>query len=1048
MKRTFILFLFLFGGGIPGTVFVRVSASPSESSAYEVQNPAQKVSGHVLTPDGLPAVGASIVVRGTTRGTLTDSEGNFSIDAAPRDVLQISFLGYEMQELVVGAKTDFTIELVENKTLIEDVVITGYGNPIKKQSLTGAISSIGASKLGQSAATHATTALAGKIAGVNFRQTDGRPGRGTTIGIRGLGTPLYIIDGLHSNEGAFNNLDFNDIESISILKDASAAIYGLEAGNGVVVVQTKSGKNATDTHTVSFNGYYGSKSWFRFPKPADAETFVRAHIQSDVIQGRTPTYTLEDLEGYRNGTKRSYNWYDMVVNKHAPQNYAGVNVSGKSGKVNYYIALSRTYDENTIHNYGEFERYNAQFNVDIQLTKKLKVGARFNGRIEQDKHPGVPGDDDVWQAIFAIYRNIPTKGPYANDNPMYPQITSNVMSSNFAILNYDISGYYSDKVRVGQLALNAEYELVDGLKLTGMLGYYLGDRFYNNQEYLYKLYSYDPATNTYPVAYELTNPFRERIVNMEEQVTGQAQLIYGKTFGKHTVGGVLVGEFFRTENPGFLTWSRPAANSITYIDYNSLEKYDDYRKRETARVGFATRLNYNYDNRYLFEFAGRYDGSWRFKPGNRWGFFPSGSFGWHVSEEHFWKNAGFSKVFSNLKFRVSYGMVGQDDLIGPFEYLSGYNYGSGGAVLDGANIVGAAPRGLPVTNISWLKIKLFNVGVDFGFFDNRLSGSIDYFQRKADGLKASRYDVLIPNEAGFSLPEENLNSDMFKGFDGQITWHDKVRDFNYSIGATFTYSRKYDWHQYLPRFGNSWHEYRSSLNERFANITWGYLSDGQFRSWEEIAGYPVDIDGQGNTTLRPGDIKYKDLNGDGVINNQDERPIGYARGSMPNLNFGLNFTADWKGIDIAMDFTGGAFGTYNINYELSRPFWDGGNSGSYILGDQWRLSDISDPASRLIPGKYPTALEGNTNHSNYWTSDFWYTNVAYLKLKNFELGYTFPRKWFRKVGITKLRAYLFGQNLFSIDNLNDLDIDPEITSEAGLNYPTNRMYGAGIKLTF
>ena len=178
MKRTFILFLFLFGGGIPGTVFVRVSASPSESSAYEVQNPAQKVSGHVLTPDGLPAVGASIVVRGTTRGTLTDSEGNFSIDAAPRDVLQISFLGYEMQELVVGAKTDFTIELVENKTLIEDVVITGYGNPIKKQSLTGAISSIGASKLGQSAATHATTALAGKIAGVNFRQTDGRPGRG------------------------------------------------------------------------------------------------------------------------------------------------------------------------------------------------------------------------------------------------------------------------------------------------------------------------------------------------------------------------------------------------------------------------------------------------------------------------------------------------------------------------------------------------------------------------------------------------------------------------------------------------------------------------------------------------------------------------------------------------------------------------------------------------------------------------------------------------------------------------------------------------------
>ncbi len=1028
-----------------GSSFPAFDLSGRNSDGTLVQD---EISGRVLDGDGLPLAGAAIVIKGTFKGTTADSYGKFSLDAYTGDVIQVSFLGFETTEIVIDDRSYFDVVLVEKKNLIDDVVVTGYGNPIRRQSLTGSISTVSSSALEHSAATHATSALAGKIAGVNFRQTDGRPGRGTTLGIRGLGTPLYIIDGLHTNEGAFNNIDFNDIESISILKDASAAIYGLEAGNGVVVVTTKSGRNSEDSFKLTFNAYYGSKSWFRFPRPADAATFVAAHIQSDVIKGDPLTYTMEDLEAYRSGEKKGFDWYDFVVQSQAPQYYVNVNVSGKSDKVNYYISLGRMYDKNQIRNYGSFERYNAQVNIDAQLTRRLKVGARFNGRIELDKHPGVPGSDDVWQAIFAIYRNIPTLGPYANGNPKYPQITSNNMSSNFAILNYDTSGYYDDKVQVIQTAFNAEYEILDGLKVTGMLGYYLGARMYNNQEYMYKLYSYDAVTDTYPVSYELTNPFRERSTNIEEQVSGKLQLIYDGHLGKHNLGGVLVGEFFDTENPGFLTWSRPAANAITNIDYNSLEKYDDYGLRETARAGFAARINYNYDNRYLVELSGRYDGSWKFMPGKRWGFFPSVSVGWRLSEENFWQHGDFAEYFSNFKIRASYGMVGQDDLIGAFAYLSGYNYNSGGAVIDGYYVVGASPRGLPTTNITWLKVKLFNVGADFGFFNDRLTGSIDYFIRKADGLRASRYDVLIPVEAGFSLPDENLNSDMFKGFDGMIQWSDKVGDFSYSLGATFTYSRKYDWHQYKPRFGNSWHEYRSSINERYANIKWGYVSDGQFTSWEEIASWPVDIDGRGNSTLRPGDIRYKDLNRDGVINSYDERPIGYNIGSIPNLNYGLNFSAEFKGFDLVMDFAGGAFGTYYIDFELAKPFWDGGNTGSYILKDQWHLADISDPDSGLVPGKYPTALEANTNHSNYWTSDFWYRNVAWLKLKNMELGYNFPRKWFPANSVSGLRLYLFGQNLFSIDNLADWDIDPEITSNAGLNYPTNRIIGAGIKLTF
>lgn len=1046
----FILLLMLF----PTYLIVASDTTDDRKVTWDVE-------GRISDSNGSPIVGAMVILKGTSLGVTSDIDGNFSIKvSSDRDVLVFSFLGYSSVELSVGTQTWFSVTLQEESLAVEQVIVTGYGNGIKKESITGSIANINAGKLSQSVGANVSTALAGKVAGVNFRMMDGQPGATTSISIRNMGSALFVIDGVQSTQGSFNNLDFNDIESISVLKDASAAIYGVQAANGVIVVTTKSGQKTGNS--VNVNAYYGAQSWFRYPRPADTQTYIEGHIQSATITGSPGEFTMDDLNNYRNGTLRGFDWYDYVVRSSAPQAYISANASGGTDKINYYISLGGLDQKSVINNYGGFQRYNVQFNLDARINKRLKLGVRFNGRYEKTEHPAVPGDD-VWAAIFAIWRNPPTNRPFANDNPDYPTMTSNTASTNFAILNYDRSGYLKDTYRVCQLSANIEYEIIEGLKLKGLTSYYLGNRWYDCQEYTYDLYGYDAVTDTYPVIYSLTNPFRQRIVGLQQQIMGQAQLTYDKVIGRHTLSSVIASEIYHEINPGLDTWSRPQSNYINTIDFASLEKYTDNKNTELARAGFVARVNYNYADQYYIELAGRYDGSWKFRRGNRWAFLPSVSIGWRPSEEHFWKEGSISHWFNSLKIRASFGQLGYDNLswydtdengnrilrtLAPFDYLSGYDYGVGGAVLDGKYQTGVQSKGIPTTTISWITVNMYDVGIDFGFLANRLSGSLDYFYNLRKGLVDRRYDQLIPSEVGFTLPPENLASEVYTGFDGNIAWADRVRDFRYSVGVNFTYSRHLTYHQYNPQFKNSWDEYVNSGWERYSNITWGYKSDGQFCSWEEIGNYPVDIDGKNNSTLRPGDIRYKDLNGDGLINDMDKRPIGYAEGMLPNLNFGLSLSLEWNGIDMSCDFTGGAFGTYHVDYEMSKPFWDGGNTAAFVLENQWRLSDIADPQSPLIPGEFPTALVGNSNHSNYWVSDFWYKNITYIKLRNFELGYTLPQRWMSKAGINKLRLYLFGQNLFSIDNMGAYDIDPEIANSTGIVYPTTRVIGTGINLSF
>lgn len=1010
------------------------------------------VKGKIVDQAGHSLEGIAVIERGTQNGMTTDHDGNYSLTCTTSEpYLIFSSIGYVSQTIAVNGRTVINVTLKEDVESLSEVVVLGFGTTQRKESLTGAISSVGEGDISRSLASTTSGTLVGKVAGINSRQSDGRPGASTSIQIRNMGTPLYVIDGVIKDEGQFNNLDVNDIEQMSILKDASAAIYGVRAGNGVVVVTTKHGKLNT-APTVEVTGYYGWQNISRMAKPADIDTYLSHYIASQTVQGSSYTYSKEDyakwLEGKEDGY-RPFNWYDFIW-KTSPQTYISVNAQGGSDKINYYFSIGDLKQEAAIRNYGGFYRTNVQMNIDAKITEKLTVGASMNGRIEKRRQPGVPGVDDYWLPQFAVYRNLPTKRPFANDNPDYPQRVSSEMDTNFGLLNYTLSGIYQNKWRVGQLNGHIDYEILDGLKLRWLAGYYLAYQQLNNHEYTFKLWGYDKDNDSYYVTDSMNNPWRERTTGHVEEMTSNLRLTYDKTLAeKNHVSAILGLDASKRRAPSVWVHAQPAANTMELIYYDATDTYNDTGNNTEARLGIIGRFNYDYANKYLAEFSIRRDGAWKWAPGHRWGNFPAASAGWRISEENFWKDMAFGHFLHDLKIRVSYGAVGDDNVSGynAFDYMSGYTYNSGGTALDGEYVVGSVARGLPATTFTWLKSHILDIGIDFAFMDGKFTGTLDYFNRKRTGLPASRYDVLIPVEAGFSLPNENLNSDLRRGMDGSIAFHDSFEKLDYSVGLNFTYARRYNWEQYKPRFSNSLDEYDNSAWHRYAGITWGYKTDGQFQSWEEIANWPIDNDGYGNRTLRPGDIKYKDLNGDNTINSMDMRPIGYATGNLPNFNWGINLAASWKGIDLALDFTGGSGIGFNPRYEQQYPFHDGGNNPQYYMKDSWTLKDIWDPNSELVKGKYPMLLIGNTSHSNYSrVSDFWFVNVHYVKLRNFEVGYTVPEKWLKLIGAKSFRVYCAGTNVFTITNKPGFD--PEGTTDSGLQYPTTRIINLGFSLKF
>jgi TonB-linked SusC/RagA family outer membrane protein len=1031
------------------------------------------ISGTVTDTAGTGVPQVTVTEKGTKNSVITGDKGEFIIKVAgTRSVLVISSVGYESQEIAVGSETVVGVTLQRsNENLSEVVVSVGYGTR-RKESLTGAISTVTAKDIGRvHAGSTVSSALAGKLPGVTFRMAEGRPGASANIQIRNMGRPLYVIDGIQQDEGQFNNLAPNDIESITVLKDASAAIYGVRAANGVVVVTTKRG--ATGRNTVNVDAYAGWQSWFRFPKVlTNSYDYMYYRAEAEVNRFGSTGITQEELDNYKRGEAagpqyRSFNWRDFIMDGAAPQNSVNININGGSDKVNYYVSATNFAQKAVMGDEYRFNRSNIQSNVTAKLANGFRVGMDINGRIETRQNPGVPGGDDYFLARLGVLRNTPRERPYANDNPDYLNDMGEHLESNYAFLNETISGKLKNEWRVLQTNFNAEWQIpgIQGLTLRGVYSYYMADLQHNNQEYTYKAYTYIPATDTSAEEYRATggstNPWRDREQIKQINTTTQGQIVYNNNFGEHTVGATLVAE--RLEQHRRRNWlhASPVSNNLPLIYFPTMDQYQDEDTKE-ARVGYIGRVNYSYANRYFLEVSARRDASYLFAPDKRVGYFPGVSVGWRITDEPFMESIlGNKNVVSDIKLRASYGELGDDrnpndpnlPIVTPYAYLAGYNYNQGTAIIEGLPLTVSRDKGIPYTNISWLKSKITDIGVDFSLFNGKLNGTLDYFYRKRTGLLGTKNDLIVPTEIGYALPEENINSDAQMGGEVSLNYSSQIGNVSFSVGGNVGYSRAKNLSTYNPLFFNSWDQYRNSVEDRYSRIEWGYVVSGQFSSVEQINNYDIDNDGQGNRTLLPGDLIYTDFNGDKKIDQYDERPIGFGYGQQPNINFGFNIGLRYLNFDFNADFSGGAGYTWFQNWETRWAFQNNGNLNT-IFTDRWHRANPLDLNSEWVPGKYPANRYNaqHSGHTNYElrgqrNNSFWLHNVKQLRARTIQLGYTIPSRLLDRLRIERARVYLNAYNLFSIDNLKEFAVDPEVTDDNGLQFPQSKVLNVGINLT-
>lgn len=1021
-----------------------------------------QVTGHVADATGEPIIGANVTVKGTTVGTITDIDGNFTLEVGSTDgTLVVSFIGYKSAEAAIKGKSPINVILQEDTETLDEVVVVGYGTQNRK-SLTGAISDVKSESLTRSVSTTTAGALSGKIAGISTRAKDARPGKGISLEIRNMGAPLYVIDGIPyggntgndwlvnsevSGNDVFNSLNIEDIESITVLKDASAAIYGLRASNGVVLVTTKKGKK-NEKVSINVNGYYGWQNLTRFPELANAEQYTRGLAEAAQNRGEDPNsvYTKEELAKWAAGTEKgykSYDYYDMIMRKNVPQYHVNASVTGGSERTNYYLSVAHTSQEAMMPDFN-YQRTNFQLNLDTKITNRFTIGAQVSGRYEKTNDVGLPGGDGYYSAILAVFKMRPIDSPYANDNPNYIRnIDSYRNGYNPAAFRRDIAGYKDSMTRYANINAYAQYDFGFGLTAKATFSYgYTNSRF-DGYQYAYQIYTYDEASDTY----NGTNAAGRWRLQIDRSVPTrymQLQLNYNKQIKDHNISAVLGYEASDYDWSKKTYGTEPSTDYLSLLQMDEINSFGDEWSYE-ARAGWLARVNYDYAHKYLVELLARYDGSYLYAPSQRWGFFPGASIGWRISEENFF--APLKSVVDDLKIRASIGQTGTESGVSLFGYLSGYNWNQGSAVLDGEYVTGLNQRGLPVTNLSWTKNTTKNIGFDLTMFGNRLTISADAFRKDITGVPAARYDVLLPSEVGYSLPNENLNKQAYVGTEAMATWTDHIGDFNYRVSGNITFSRYRNIESYKPRFSNSWDEYRNSSEDRWGGIYWGYQVIGQFQSEEEIKNYPVNLDGQGNTTLLPGDLIYKDVNNDGVINGMDERPIGFPEGWAPILSFGGNIGLEWKGIDLNIDFSGGAMQGWRQNYELTNAYHNGGNSPAYLLEDRWHRLDLYDPESEWVPGRYPAIRNGEFAYNNK-NSDFWLHNVHYLRISNLEIGYSLPTWMLKPIHAQKVRIYGSVSNLCSFDNVHQYGIDPEITAAAAVVYPQQRTFLVGFNVTF
>lgn len=1006
--------------------------SPEARTALIKQVNASKVHGKVTDSSGTPLPGVTIVLKGTTNGTIADANGNYSLSDVPSDaVLIFSFVGMKTQEVTVSGKTNINVTMIEETIGIDEVVAVGYGTE-RKGNITGSISSVKNEELTIAPVASTSNALVGRMPGLISLQSSGQPGAdAAALSIRGFGGALVIVDGV---ESSFNNIDPNQIESVSILKDGSASIYGARAGNGVILITTKRGKDQKPT--ITLNSSYSYQGITNMPKPVNAGEYATLENEKALNQGWTLPFTEEQINKYFDGTDPQYpntNWYKEVIRDWTPMQQHNLSIRGGSDKIKYY-GFFGFFDQQSFFkkNGGDYDRYNLQSNIDAKVTDNLSIQLNISSVIDNTIFPwrGVnQGVDGIWQDFW-------------NTLPIYPAILPDPTKLSYAngmgtggvhlISNYDIAGYNrgTNQNLKGTFIVDYSIKQIKGLSVKGFINY--SNNYYTRRAFTkpYQFWTYDVTTQTYNLAGALGSQASiNETRNFDRNYTGQLSLNYDNAIGeKHHIKALALYEFIDYKasylnggRTGFLT---PAIEQVNAGDSetSTIYGYDT----EMGRTSFVGRVNYSFNDKYLVETILRADASAKFPANKRWGYFPSVSVGWRINKENFMQEVS---SLDDLKLRASFGSSGLDD-VSNFAYLSGYKFDKY-FLLGSGTQKGLTSTGLANPDLTWEKINIYNLGTEFSLWQRRLYGEIDVFYRELTGIPATR-TTSLPSTFGASLPPENINSQNTRGFDLMIGTSGKAGKLSYDVSGNLSWFRvKWD-HYEEPDYTDPDQIRINKQSGEWYDRSFGYQSDGLFTSMEEIANLQFTYPG-GNDQLSIGDIKYVDTNNDKVLDWRDQVNIG--KGNWPHWTFGTNINLKYNDFDLSALFQG-AFDFYR-QVTLDHGYL---NYPEFIYNERW--TNTNNTATAMFP-------RVGGSETNKLTSDFWYKNASYVRLKTFSFGYNVSNALLKSVNIQQLRIYFAGTNLFTISKLNKYGVDPEAPSGSdGTYYPQQRTISLGLNLSF
>lgn len=1015
-------------------VVVKVKEKPATS--LQAERPPTVITGRVTDNNGEPLPGVTVFAKESGKTVITDQEGKFTIEVNEQDkVLQFTYVGMEKQEMVIAGKTNVQVQLKAVNTSLSDVVVVGYGTQ-RKANLTGAVATVNSSELTKAPVATPANALAGRLPGLIAIQPSGMPGSdAANLSIRGYGNALVIVDGVEMD---FRFIDPNQIESVSILKDASASIFGSRAGNGVILVTTKRGNNQKPT--LAFNTSKTLQGITIMPKPVSsgqyAELAREAHLQAGKPEATAP-FTEEQVEKYYAGDDPLFpntDWYNELIRKWAPQQQHNLSVRGGSENIKYYGFLGYL-EQKTLfkNNGGDYKRYNFQSNIDAKMADNLSLQLTVAGIVEDRDFPQnslYSGEASAWGYFWNTLPIYPARFP---DPSKIPFADGNGTGGAHVVSNSEVSGYNNtDGVNLrGSMALNYQFKFVEGLSAKAFVTY--AGNFISNKVFVkpVTLYTYDPASDVYTVAGSYGS---KASLNAREDknrtLTAQYSLNYDRTFGgRHHITALALYEVIDFKSSFIGAARRDFITSAIDQMYagSTVGASNDGSASEMGRQSYVGRLNYAFNNKYLFETVFRADASAKFPPNARWGYFPGVSVGWRISDENFMQPVSF---IDQLKIRASYGEAG-NDAVGNFQYLAGYRINPLPYILGDGPQQAITPNGIANPYMTWEQTQSWNGGIDFSLLGRKIYGQLDLFYRKRSGILATRAATL-PFSFGATLPPENLNSLNDRGFELELGTAGRKGDWQWDIRGNVSWSRARWDHFEEPDYTDP-----DQLRLNKQSGTWtdrqiGYVAEGLFTSQEEIDHLGYDQDQQGNITLRPGDVRIKNTNGDKVIDWRDQVEIG--KGTIPHWMLGLSTDLRYKNFDFSALFQGA------LGYYTYITFSQGKNYSSFVYDERWTPENNNPHA--LVPRL------GGANTNNYYT-DARYRKADYVRLKTVTLGYNVPKKMLNNIKVKQVRVFIAGTNLLTIDGLHKYDIDPEApTSEAGRYYPQQKTISFGATLSF